>query len=123
MSAFTDSRKELAESLEGNGYIVYPQPFETMQVPSFVLVPDSPYLEPTTLGRNTFAQHFKCSLMVPYIDNQAALLNLESMIEQFLDVLPTHVQIDSISAPSVTDVGPSKVLAVDSRLTVNLVKE
>lgn len=123
MSGFTEARKALAESLEGDGYIVYAQPFETMQVPSIVLVPDSPYIESLTVGRLTFAQRFKATLMVAYIDNQASLLNLEDLIDKFLDALPMGVQIESITAPSVTDVGPSQALTVDARLTIHLVKE
>lgn len=123
MSAFSESRKALAESLEGIGYLVYSYPSETMQVPAIVLVPNNPYLEPVTISRNVYSQNFKVTLMVAMNDNQAALLNLEDLIEKFMEVLPSNIKIDSISQPSVTQVGPSNVLAVDASVYTHLVKE
>jgi len=123
MSDFTTARQELGASIEGIGYLVYSYPTETMQVPSIVLVPDSPYLEVETLSRRVFAQNFKATLMVAYVDNQSSLINLEDLIGKFLDVLPKSVQIVSISQPAVTQVGPSNVLAVDAKITIHLVKE
>ena len=123
MSDFTTARTDLAEALAGDGYIVYAYPTETMQVPSIVLVPDNPYLEVNTISAKVFAQNFRATLMVTYIDNQASLLNLENLIDTFLDVLPDHVQFSSISQPAVSQVGPSNVLAVDAKITIHLVKE
>lgn len=123
MSDFTTARTDLATNLEGDGYIVYSYPTENMQVPAIVLVPDNPYLEITTHSAKVFAQYFRATLMVAYIDNQASLINLENLINKFLDALPEHVQITSITQPAVSQVGPSNVLAVDAKIQIHLVKE
>ena len=112
MSDFSTARTDLAEALEGNGYIVYAYPTETMQVPSIVLVPDNPYLEVNTISAKVFAQNFKATLMVAYIDNQASLLNLENLIDKFLDALPEHAQNATLDVELYQDWGSTSPASV-----------
>jgi hypothetical protein len=113
----TDTRQELAVALEGQGYLVYDYVTENPVVPCVVLVPGEPYVEATTLG-NRFNLAFEATLMVAYIDNQAALINLENLIDTFLDVLPKGVAYGSFSRPGRVQVGPSETLA--SKVTIQL---
>lgn len=123
MSAVTEARQAFASAIEGTGYLVFPQPMETIPVPSITLVPHQPYLELLTVGRNRIQIQVKATLMVAYNDNQASLMNLEDLIDKFLDAVPNGVQIEAFSQPSLVEVGPSKVLATEAVVTIITSKE
>jgi len=118
----TEARQELATALEGAGYLVFDYVVENPVVPCVVLVPGEPYLEGTTLG-DRYELTFEATLMVGYIDNQAALINLENLIETFLDVLPRGVAYGSFSRPGRVQVGPSEALASKVTIQITTTKE
>lgn len=121
--SISTARNELAEALEGTGYLVFAYPSENMPVPAIVLVPGQPYVSLTTVGTNRLDLMFKATLMVSMNDNQASLLNLEDLITKFLDACPAGVQIGSFSQPSLTQVGPADVLTTDVQLNITSTKE
>lgn len=118
----TDARQTLATALEGQGYLVFDYVAENPVVPCIVLVPGEPYLDNTTIG-NRFNVTFEATLMVAYIDNQAALINLEALIETFLDALPQGVAFGSFSRPGRVQVGPSEALASKVTIQITTTKE
>ena len=123
--SITSARQDLAEALEGSGYLVFPQPLENIPVPSVTLVPHQPYVEVLTVGAGRLNVSFKATLMVAYLDNQAALINLETLMTKFLDSLPTGagIQIGEFSQPGRTQNGPSEALATDIVVTITTNKE
>jgi hypothetical protein len=121
--SITETRYDLAASLEGSGYIVFAQPKENMPVPCIVLVPGQPYVELSTISRNRLDVSFKCILMVAMIDNEASLGNLEALMSKFLDVLPQAVTIGSFSQPGLVQNGPVDCLSTEITLTLTSTKE
>lgn len=121
--SISTTRAELAEALEGTGYLVFSYPSENMPVPAIVLVPGQPYVSVLATGFNRLDLGFKATLMVAMIDNQASLLNLEDLITKFLNACPAGVQIGEFSQPSLTQVGPVDVLTTDVQLNVTSTKE
>jgi hypothetical protein len=117
-----ETRQALAEALEGQGYLVFDYVVDNPVVPCVVLVPGEPYLEATTIGKR-FEITFEATLMVSYIDNQASLINLENLIETFLDVLPQGVAYGSFSRPGRVQVGPSEALASKCTIQITATKE
>lgn len=119
MSITTD-REELAEDLAGMGYIVYRSPKENMTSPCLVLVPDAPYVSIKTVGRK-LNLGFLLTLCVPLNDNEAALRNLEDLIEKTLTVLYARpgTSIGQFSKPSVTQIGPSDALATNIQIEIS----
>lgn len=121
--SITTARQDLAEALEGAGYIVFAQPMENMPVPCVVLVPGQPYLELPVVSMNRLTMNFKATLMVAMIDNQASIMNLETLMEKFLDVLPAGVQIGAFSQPGLVQNGPVDCLSTEVTLTIQTTKE
>ena len=118
----TEARQELIDALAGTGYLTYAYPAENMSPPAIVLVPGEPYVTGTTIG-NRYQVNLKVTLMVALIDNQASLINLENLIETFLDVIPSGVGYDAFTSPSKVAVGPSEVLATTINLQITTIKE
>jgi hypothetical protein len=121
--SITQARLDLGSALEGAGYAVFSQPTENMPVPCMVLVPNQPYIDFPTLSVNRLTLSFKVTLMVAYIDNKASIMNLESLIEKFLDHLPMGVQIGTFSQPGLVQNGPVDCLSTEVILTITTTKE
>lgn len=115
----TEARDALATDLAGVGYIVYRAPLENGQVPCLVLVPDSPYVAIKTIG-HSLKLSFMLTLCVTLRDNEAALRNLEDLMEKTLAVLYTRkgTSIGQFSKPSTTKMGPSDVLATNIQIEI-----
>ena len=116
----TADREALAEDLAGLGYIVYRSPKENMTAPCLVLVPDSPYVQIKTVGRR-LQLGFMLTLCVPLNDNEAALRNLEDLIEKTLTVLYARpgTFIGQFSKPSTTQIGPSDALTTNIQIEIS----
>lgn len=116
----TADREALAEDLTGLGYIVYRSPKETMTAPCLILVPDSPYVSIKTIGRQLNLS-FMLTLCVPLNDNEAALRNLEDLIEKTLTVLYARAgtALGQFSKPSVTQIGPSDALTTNIQIEIS----
>ena len=121
--SITTARLELADAIEGTGYLVFPQPMEVIPVPSITLVPHQPYVALTTVGANRLEVSLRATIAVAYNDNQASLQQLEDLITKFLEALPQGVQIQEFSQPSMVEIGPAKALATDVVVTVTTTKE
>jgi len=116
--SLTDTRQDLADTLKDAGYTVYSFPNEVMFAPCIVLVPGSPYVIWQTPTRK--AAKFQLTLMVVNNDNQAALINLEQMIETVSDLLPTYVAIGDFSQPTSTEIGSTEYLTTDIELDITI---
>lgn len=94
---------------------VYDHVPESVIPPACVVVPDSPYIEINTIGKNTLnAQvNFAITICVAYHSNAAALDNLERLYFQILAALPANYVVGVLEKPSVTQVGPSELLVAD----------
>jgi hypothetical protein len=67
--------------------------------------------------------NFKVTLMVAMIDNQASIINLETLMTKVLDVLPSGVQIGTFSQPGLVQNGPVDCLSTEITLTIQTTKE
>lgn len=117
--SLTETREALAEAIEGVGFSVYSYPREQMFAPAVVLVPGSPYVGWETPTRK-FAK-FTVGLMVVNNDNQAALRNLESMIETIADLLPNYAIVTEFSQPTIAEIGSTEYLTteISAQVTIN----
>jgi hypothetical protein len=88
-----------------------------------VLVPGQPYVEFPVVSINRLTMNFKVTLMVAMIDNQASIINLETLITKVLDVLPSGVQIGTFSQPGLVQNGPVDCLSTEVTLTIQTTKE
>lgn len=114
--SLTETRQYLADLLKDPSYSVYAFPNEIMYAPAIVLVPGSPYVLWQTPSR--FAAQFTLTLMVVNNDNQAALVNLEKMIETVAALIPDHVTVGDFSQPTSNEIGSTEYLTTDIELSV-----
>lgn len=113
--SLTTTRNALAAALKTSGYSVYAFPSETMIAPAVVIVPGSPYVN--IVNSVTATANFQITLMVINNDNQAALANLEKMIETVYSKLPDWVSLGDFSQPTNAEVGSTEYLTSDLVIT------
>jgi hypothetical protein len=117
--SLTTTRQDLADALKDAGYSVYAYPMNQMFAPAVVLVPSTPYVGWDTPNRRW--AKYNLTLMVVNNDNQAALTNMEKMIDDLSALLPTFCTITEFSQPSIEEVGSTDYLVSDItvQLTIN----
>ena len=108
-------RTPLANALAGVSANVFSYVPENVPVPAVVLVPDSPYMEFDTIGKNTFRAklNFTISCCVAYNSNPASLDNIEQLIISVVSAIPAGYEVGAVQRPTVTQVGASNLLVAD----------
>jgi hypothetical protein len=99
---------------------VYDSVPESPMPPFAALVPVDPYMEIELIGRSVTRTrlNYVISVGVAYLSNSAALDNLEKLVMSILSALPTGYELSNVSAPSVTEIGTSRFLVSEIRLSV-----
>jgi len=121
MGDISTAREALKTALQATGYIVYAFPAENMTTPCIVLVPGSPYIEIKSIGSTPrLGGNFNVTLCVAANDNQAALINLETMIETVLSNLPNGIGLGDFTQPKISQVGPTDLLTTDISIDVTI---
>lgn len=122
MTALENVRTKLADDIgaiivDAN---VYAWPVAVPTTPAIVVVPDEPYLEPHTIGRDPVQARarFRLTALVAQIDNAGSLTRIEHLLTALLAALPTGYSVANVSRPGITTVGPSEMLAADLLVAV-----
>ena len=114
-SIATNVRGTLATALSGVGASVYSSPPEAVIPPACVIVPDSPNLETTTIGKS--AVRVKINIVVTaavaYNNTAGALDNLEQLIISIIAAMPTGYEVGDVQRPTIQSVGASNLLVAD----------
>lgn len=109
-----DVRGTLATALQGVAASVYSSVPETVIPPAVVIVPSSPYLEPTLISNAIQVKiNFDVTAAVAYNNNAAALDNLEQLIISILGAMPSGYVVGDVQRPVITSVGASNLLTAD----------
>jgi hypothetical protein len=105
-------RAAFATAIKQAGYQAYAQPLATVTPPGVVLVPGEPYLEANTLASGGIVWQMNMTLIVvvAYLDNQAALRNIEDIIVKVCSNLPAGTVFSDVGQPTVEEVGPASML-------------
>jgi len=114
-SIATDVRGVLATALATSLASVYTSVPETVIPPAVVIVPDSPYLETTTIGKSVTRVkiNMTVSAAVAYNNNAGALNQLEVLIIALIGLMPTGYVVGDVSQPTIISVGASNILSAD----------
>jgi hypothetical protein len=85
-----------------------------------MVVPDSPYMEFETIGKDTFRAklNFTITCAVAYNSNPASQDNLEQLITSVVTRIPAGYEVSTVERPTVTQVGASTLLVADIRVNV-----
>jgi hypothetical protein len=122
MANLVTLRNNLATALSAAGRVVYAFPREQITPPAIVLVPTSPYITPVAIGglSNRLNVRFALTVVVGAADNQAALANIETLMLDVYDALPTGTGIiNGFSQPQIEEVSGNQMLT--SSMTIELV--
>jgi hypothetical protein len=122
MANLVSLRNSLSSSLSAAGRVVYAFPREQITPPAIVLVPASPYITPVAIGglSNRLNVRFALTVVVGAADNQAALANIETLMLDVYNALPTGTGIiNGFSQPQIEEVSGQQMLT--SSLTIELV--
>ena len=100
---------------------LYSYPKEQITPPALVLVPSSPYIVPKSIGglSNRIHVRFDVTALVNATDNQAALANLETLMLDVFNALPSQTSADQWTQPNVVEVSGQQMLT--SQITIELV--
>lgn len=123
--ASTSAREAIAAALQAAGLPAYPAPLGTLPVPSIVVEPDSPYLQPSALGRGTWRVNLRLAITVPAFDTATSLAAIEVMAQNILDALPAGCDVQELSQPALQSLGQAQgsVYAAELVLAATATKE
>ncbi len=113
-STIAGTRSTLAAAFNSLAASSYNSVPESPIPPAIVIVPASPYLEPTLIGSLTKVKiNFTITAIVAYNSNPAALDNLEQLIMGILALIPQGYEVGTTSKPTPLEVGASTMLTAD----------
>jgi len=118
-------RGTLATALSGVVASVYSSPPEAVIPPACVIVPDSPYLETTTIGKSAVRVkiNFVVTAAVAYNNTAGALDNLEQLIISIIAAMPTGYEVGDVQRPTIQSVGASNLLVADLAVSTYYTQE
>jgi hypothetical protein len=112
-------RNPLKTAISGVAANVYDSVPEAPIVPFAALVPNTPYLQPSLLGKDKvkLRVNFVLTVGVAIYDNQSALDNIEQLVISILAAIPSGYEVGDVSNPIIVAVGASEVLACEIQLS------
>jgi len=106
MALTTEARELIVTSLTGLGYKIYDTVPPVPVTPSVVIVPDSPWVQPTRIGSTlNYAVRWRLLLNVNVRVNSVAIVTTEDALDVLLAALPTSVNVASVSPPQLLTLG------------------
>ena len=118
-SILTSVRTPLKTAIQGVAANVYDSVPEAPIVPFAALVPNTPYLQPSLIGKDKvkLRVNFVLTVGVAIYDNQSALDNIEQLVISILAAIPSGYEVGDVSNPIIVAVGASEVLACEIQLS------
>jgi hypothetical protein len=115
----TNVRDALKTSLSGVAASVYNSVPESVIAPALVLVPSTPYLEPTLLSKGNVKVkiNMTATCIVSYNSNPASLDNLEKLVISVLAALPAGYIAGVVERPLVSQIGAAQYLTADINIS------
>jgi hypothetical protein len=92
---------------------------ETMTSPSICLIPDAPYLESVLINGATTKVKVNLTVtgVVAYMNNAAALDNLEKLMISIISAMPSGYEIGNVNQPQPLEVGAGSYLTADLQVS------
>jgi hypothetical protein len=119
MTIETQIRTPLKTTLSTIAANVYNGIPETMTSPSICLIPDAPYLESVLIGKGTTRVKVNLTVtgVVAYLNNAAALDNLEQLMISIITAMPAGYEVGNVNQPQPLEVGAGKYLTADLQVS------
>lgn len=123
-AALTTLRTTIASALANAGvWSTFSFPSPVALANSVTIAPRDPYLEPSNNRQNSLAckANFKIIMVVPYLDNQGNLANIESMIVAVFNKLANSAlvfNIEGASEPALLDAPTGAMMTASFNISV-----
>jgi len=102
----TEARLELVQAFTGSGLKVYTTVPAVPKPPCIVVIPDSPWIQPTRLGSNlNYRVRWKVLVVISPRNNEAATLDVEEAVDLVLGLVPSGYVAELVSPPQLADTG------------------
>lgn len=102
----TEAREALVTAFDGNGLKVYTTVPAVPKPPCVVIIPDSPWIQPTRLGSNlNYRVRWKVLVVISPRNNEAATLDIENAVDLILGLVPSGYVAELVSPPQLADTG------------------
>lgn len=102
----TEAREALVTAFTGQGLKVYTTVPAVPKPPCVVIVPDSPWIQPTRLGSNlNYRVRWKVLVVISPRNNEAATLDIEDAVDLILGLVPSGYVADLVGPPQLADTG------------------
>jgi hypothetical protein len=116
MTSILDNvRNPLATALASVGASVYATAPEALIPPACIILPGAPYFESVLIGKDK--TRLKINLViggaVAYNNNSGALDNLETLMVDIIENMPSGYFVGDVSTPQLTTVGTANLLTSD----------
>jgi len=113
-SSIAGTRSTLASAFSSLAATSYGYVPESPIPPAIVIVPSSPYMEPTLIGALTKVKiNFTITAIVQYNSNPGSLDNLEQLVIGILAAIPSGYEVGNVEKPVPLEVGASTMLCAD----------
>ncbi len=111
-----DALKTAFSGLQASTYNSVP---ESVITPAIVIVPGTPYLEPTLLSKGNVKVkvNMTATALVSYNSNPASLDNIEKLIISILAALPAGYIVGVVERPLVQQIGAAQYLTADINIS------
>jgi hypothetical protein len=118
----TESREELVTAFTGQGLKVYTTVPAVPKPPCIVVIPDSPWIQPTRLGSNlNYRVRWKVLVVISPRNNEAATLDIEDAVDLILGLIPSGYVAELVSPPQIADTGAQgSVYTTEISVTVQM---
>jgi hypothetical protein len=114
-SILENVRNPLATALASVGASVYATAPEALIPPACIILPGAPYFESVLIGKDK--TRLKINLViggaVAYNNNSGALDNLETLMVDIIENMPSCYFVGDVSTPQLTTVGTANLLTSD----------
>lgn len=113
-STIAGTRSTLSAAFNSLAATCYSSVPESPIPPAIVIVPSSPYLEPSLIGALTKVKiNFTITAIVAYNSNPASLDNLEQLVMGILAAVPAGYIVGNVEKPAPLEIGASTMLCAD----------
>jgi hypothetical protein len=118
----TEAREELVTAFTGQGLKVYTTVPAVPKPPCIVVIPDSPWIQPTRLGSNlNYRVRWKVLVVISPRNNEAATLDIEDAVDLVLGLIPSGYVAELVSPPQLADTGAQgSVYTTEISVTVQM---
>ena len=123
-AAITTLRATLATALTNDAvWSVFSYPPASPIANSVIISPDDPYIDPQNNQYNSISPqvNFKISMIVPLLDNQGNLADIETVIVAVFNKLAASslsIKVQSISAPTVSPSETGQMLMSEMSISI-----